>query len=549
MASIITGMTTAQIAALTTNQIVSLATSDMLAFSSDQIAALTTAQVAAMETANIAALSTSQVAAMETADIAALTTAQIVGLTTAQVAALTTNQVVALTTAQVAALETADVAALRTAQVAAMETADVAALTTAQVAGMTTAQVAGMTTAQVAALTTAQVVALTTAQVAGMETRDIVALTTAQVAAMETADVAALRTNQVAAITTSGIQALSTAQVVALTTAEVVALTTRQIVALTTTQVAALTTTQVESLTTNQVAAFTTDQISHLTLGTPLILDLNGDGKLSQSISEGVKFDLFATGNKVNTGWVSSSDGLLVMDRNLDGSINDGSELFGSSTRLADGSTAANGYVALSALDSDGDGAITAADQDWSKLSVWTDVNSDGASQAEELHGLESLGITRLNLGAESVVEKDAGNLVGLVSSYDTADGTTHEMADVWFVADKQAAQSRASIPSADNAAGQGPGASMADIVQSIASFYEGAQASPTARGTPLPAITQPNGVAANLAGIVSVMQQFDDNGNAIGTSPFNQAVSSTPTLTTSPGLDPLTQGILATPK
>ncbi|MBK6559925.1 MAG: hypothetical protein IPG16_22950 [Comamonadaceae bacterium] len=74
---------------------------------------------------------------------------------------------------------------------------------------------------------------------------------------------------------------------------------------------------------------------------TPLVLDLNGDGITTQSISAGTEFDLLAGGRKIHTGWVSGGDGLLVLDRNHDGVINDGSELFGEATRLSSGETAA----------------------------------------------------------------------------------------------------------------------------------------------------------------------------------------------------------------
>ena len=110
-----------------------------------------------------------------------------------------------------------------------------------------------------------------------------------------------------------------------------------------------------------------TTQIAALvTLSTPIILDLDGNGVQTMSYSSGVKFDLFAQGQEVQTGWVSSGDGLLVLDRNHDGQINDGSELFGSSTTLASGAKAEDGYQALSELDSNLDGVISQEDEGFS---------------------------------------------------------------------------------------------------------------------------------------------------------------------------------------
>ena len=272
----------------------------------------------------------------------------------------------------------------------------------------------------------------------------MVALSTAQVSNLTTANIAALTTDQIAAIETTDLVALKTSQIVALTT--------NSVVALTTDQVASLTSTQVEAMTTRQIAAFTTTQISHLTLSTPIVLDLNGDGVKTMSISSGVKFDIFADGTPVNTGWVSTGDGLLVLDRNHDGSIADGSELFGSSTTLTDGSKATDGYAALKELDTNKDGVISADDAAFADLQVWVDANSDGVSGAGELKTLTSLGITKIGTEAKVELSKDNGNLVGLVSTYETTDGTSHAAADVWFVADKYHANASSGATTVDDA-------------------------------------------------------------------------------------------------
>lgn len=173
----------------------------------------------------------------------------------------------------------------------------------------------------------------------------------------------------------------------------------------------------------------------------------------TQSASVGVKFDLFADGTKVNTGWVSGSDGLLVLDRNHDGQINDGSELFGSSTILANGTKATDGYAALRELDTNHDGVVNHDDAAFADLRVWVDSNSDGISSTSELKTLDDLGIKQLNLQVSADISKDHGNLIGLTSTYETTDGATHAAADVWFVADKsQGKQSDTSAASVDAA-------------------------------------------------------------------------------------------------
>jgi hypothetical protein len=172
---------------------------------------------------------------------------------------------------------------------------------------------------------------------------------------------------------------------------------------------------------------------------TPLVLDLDGNGVRTLSIAAGVQFDIRGDGKKVATGWVDNNDGLLALDRNGDGIINDGGELFGSATTLADGTKAADGYAALAALDSNGDGRISEADGAYGALRVWVDGNSDGVSQADELKTLAQLGIATIATGAANALTQQNGNVIGLTSSYTGTDGSVHDSADVWFLAQKQA--------------------------------------------------------------------------------------------------------------
>ena len=167
--------------------------------------------------------------------------------------------------------------------------------------------------------------------------------------------------------------------------------------------------------------------------GTPLILDLNGDGIHTTALAQGVTFDLMATGNRVPTGWVGAGDGLLVRDLNHNNLIESGAELFGDSTVLPDGTKALDGFQALAALDSDQNGVIDANDTGFNELQVWQDVNQDGISQADELHSLAELSIKSISLGFNPVSQDDAGNWIGLESTYQTTDEETHKLVDVWF--------------------------------------------------------------------------------------------------------------------
>jgi hypothetical protein len=281
--------------------------------------------------------------------------------------------------------------------------------------------VGGLTAKQIAVLSTTQVAAMTTNQVRALSNLQIIALTTTQAAALTTTMVGALTTSQIAALETSDLRQLSTANIAALTTSQISALTALQVCALSTTQLGALSTTQLGSM----------------SLRSPIVLDLNGDGISTLSVQNGTRFDLSANGSPVQTGWVAPSDGLLVLDRNQDGIINDGSELFGTSTTLQNGSKAIDGYQALSELDSNQDGVINSLDNAFGKLKVWVDSNSDAKTGSGELKSLSDLSITQLNLATNTARDSSQGNLIGLTSTYQTVDGSLHAAADVWFVVDK----------------------------------------------------------------------------------------------------------------
>ncbi len=167
--------------------------------------------------------------------------------------------------------------------------------------------------------------------------------------------------------------------------------------------------------------------------GTPLVLDLDGDGVETLVVSDGVKFDIDADGDKDKTGWVGADDGLLVRDINNDGIINDASELFGQETVKNDGTKASNGYDALSELDSNNDGVINVLDNQFDELRVWKDSNSDGITQEGELLSLEEANVSEISLGNTVGDKEDNGNIIGLEGTYTDSDGNEKEMADVWF--------------------------------------------------------------------------------------------------------------------
>ena len=164
----------------------------------------------------------------------------------------------------------------------------------------------------------------------------------------------------------------------------------------------------------------------------PLTLDLDGDGDgdgietVSASGDSIVLFDHDGDGVRTGTGWVKADDAFLVMDRNGNGTIDNGSELFGVDTVLANGQTAANGFAALADLDANHDGVFDSQDAAYGEVRVWQDLNQDGISQSRELKTLAEAGIASIDLtAAKSGQILSTGNSISLTSGHTRTDGTT----------------------------------------------------------------------------------------------------------------------------
>jgi hypothetical protein len=141
---------------------------------------------------------------------------------------------------------------------------------------------------------------------------------------------------------------------------------------------------------------------------TPLVLSF--DGAPVDFVAGLGAFDVSGTASVV-TDWPRAATPWLALDRDGNGAIDDGGELFGSATILRSGERARNGFVALAELDSNGDGKITPEDAAWPSLRLWADADGDRISSAGELASLGARRVLSIDLAYTSVPRcDDRGN-------------------------------------------------------------------------------------------------------------------------------------------
>jgi hypothetical protein len=133
---------------------------------------------------------------------------------------------------------------------------------------------------------------------------------------------------------------------------------------------------------------------------TPIVINLDNGPYALTGVDDPVSFDLAATGNKETIGWTARAarEAFLWLDRNGNGEVDDGAELFGTATPLLAGGRAPNGFEALAEFDANRDGVIDAQDSVWESLLLWIDIDHDGISQPGEVFSIAETPITAIEL-------------------------------------------------------------------------------------------------------------------------------------------------------
>lgn len=178
----------------------------------------------------------------------------------------------------------------------------------------------------------------------------------------------------------------------------------------------------------------------------PILIDVSGNGFALTDLSHGVHFDLNNDGTPESLSWTAAGadEAFLVLDRNNNGRVDNGTELFGNYTPQPNPPRGfmKNGFNALAVYDrpnrgGNGNGLIDNGDEIFSSLRLWQDVNHNGISERSEIYRLRDLGLKKIELDYKQSKRSDEfGNLFRYRSKVkDTHDAQLGRWAwDIFFV-------------------------------------------------------------------------------------------------------------------
>ena len=171
----------------------------------------------------------------------------------------------------------------------------------------------------------------------------------------------------------------------------------------------------------------------------PLIINFDKSRQYARfsSVDDGVHFDLDNNGIAEKTAWIDDKAGFLVLDRNGNGIIDNGGELFGDKVTLKNGKESGSGFVALKELDQNEDNIIDEKDDAFDELRIWIDKNHNGDSDEGELFKLTDENINIKSISVESkesdFSDEETGTVISETSVVKFNDGSIGEIGEHWF--------------------------------------------------------------------------------------------------------------------
>ncbi len=247
-------LTQKQISALTPAQIGTIGSLQAAGLTPDQMPAFTTAQAASFSSKALVLLNADQIPVLNYDFISALPAKTFAAFTNNQISALTLDQMYNITSAQIGALTSA--------QIAAFSSEDIFSLNPSAIAGFNKSNMAGLNLSYL--LGDGQLAALKPAQFSFLTTKQITEISTDTAALLSSDAIGALTSTQVHALTTAAIETMDPFSITGFTAKNIIGLESNQIAALTTDQIVSLSSSQIKALTSFQIASLEPDDIGVL---------------------------------------------------------------------------------------------------------------------------------------------------------------------------------------------------------------------------------------------------------------------------------------------
>ncbi|WP_295748384.1 hypothetical protein [Undibacterium sp.] len=195
----------------------------------------------------------------------------------------------------------------------------------------------------------------------------------------------------------------------------------------------------------------------------PIILNLKGDKVQTTALTgSSTYFDMQNNGQKVQTGWATAGEGILVYDPNNTGSVTHDADLVA-------------GFGALTDLAKTSSGTLDTSNPLWNQLKVWVDNNGDAVCQQGEMQTLDQLGIASINLTSTAEQINSNGNVIFNDSSFSWKDGRIGDIAGIGLAFNPNATNDNHSLSRHVDYNSSSPAkGSLNRLIESMAAFTDG---------------------------------------------------------------------------